>query len=45
MKKDSVTSEEMCEGLENFQQLWKFYDAVRSIGYDEEPDYDFLWDL
>jgi hypothetical protein len=39
-KKKSITAEELCEGLP--APFCKFVDYVRSLGFDEKPDYQYL---
>jgi hypothetical protein len=36
----SITADELCEGLP--RPFSKFVIYVRSIGFDEEPDYEYL---
>jgi len=39
-KKESITTEELCEGLP--APFYKFFTHVRSLGFDENPDYRHL---
>lgn len=45
LRKDSMDSAEVCAGLPNAAELTVLYDAVMSIGYEEKPDYDHLFQL
>jgi serine/threonine protein kinase len=39
-KKTSITAEELCEGLP--APFCKFVTCVRSLGFDQKPDYQYL---
>ena len=43
LKKLSTTSEELCAGLPT--PFCKFIDHVRSLGFNEKPDYDYLYSI